>query len=131
MTGRAARITLVTAGKRLADAMGASVLLVLSAPLLGAAALAILATMGSPVLYRQVRTGCGGRGFLLAKLRTMRPGTPGPGDEERLTRVGHFLRATSLDELPQLWNVLRGDMSLVGPRPLLPQYLDRYSARQA
>ena len=116
--------------KRLTDAAGALLILLLGAPFLAFAALAVLVTMGRPVLYRQTRTGLGGRLFMLVKLRTMRAGA-GARDEDRLTRVGRFLRATSLDELLQLWNVLRGDMSLVGPRPLLPEYLDRYSPEQA
>lgn len=95
----------------------------------GAVALAVWGAMGPPVLFRQTRPGLGGRPFQLLKFRTMLAGA-GP-DESRLTAVGRFLRAWSLDELPELWNVLREDMSLVGPRPLLMQYLPRYSARQA
>ena len=84
--------------------------------------------MGSPVLFRQERTGRGGRPFLLRKFRTRREGEG--TDAERLTRFGRFLRASSLDELPELLNVLRGEMSLVGPRPLPVRYLPRYSAAQ-
>lgn len=84
--------------------------------------------MGSPVLFRQERTGRGGRPFLLRKFRTMREGEG--TDAERLTRFGRFLRASSLDELPELLNVLSGEMSLVGPRPLPVRYLPRYSAEQ-
>ena len=84
--------------------------------------------MGSPVLFRQERTGRGGRPFLLRKFRTMREGEG--ADAERLTRFGRFLRASSLDELPELLNVLSGEMSLVGPRPLPVRYLPRYSAEQ-
>jgi lipopolysaccharide/colanic/teichoic acid biosynthesis glycosyltransferase len=93
----------------------------------------IRATMGSPVLFRQRRTGRDGRIFTLFKLRTMSLATPGPAepDHVRLTPLGRWLRATSLDELPQLLNVIRGDMSVVGPRPLLPEYLGRYSPEQA
>jgi sugar transferase EpsL len=116
--------------KRLIDSSAASFLFIATAPLSALAALAILATMGRPILYRQTRTGIGGRLFTLLKLRTMLSGH-GLSDEARLTPVGRFLRATSLDELPQLWNVLRGDMSLVGPRPLLPEYLQRYTPEQA
>jgi lipopolysaccharide/colanic/teichoic acid biosynthesis glycosyltransferase len=109
--------------------------LVVTAPLLGAVAAAIRFQMGSPVLFRQVRPGLGGRLFEVVKFRTMRDAVGADGrplpDAERLTALGRFLRATSLDELPQLWNVLRGDLSIVGPRPLLVQYLSRYSPRQA
>lgn len=91
--------------------------------------------LGSPVLFRHVRPGRGGEPFTLYKLRTMRDLRDERGellpDEERLTPLGRLLRRTSLDELPELWNVLRGDMSLVGPRPLLLEYLPRYSADQA
>ena len=105
-----------------------------SVPLVLAAAGAIWLTMGRPVLFRQVRIGFREHPFTLWKLRTMRDaagpdGQPLP-DDLRLTRVGRFLRATSLDELPELWNVLRGEMSLVGPRPLLPEYLPLYNERQ-
>lgn len=91
--------------------------------------------LGSPVLFKQVRTGLQGEPFTLFKFRTMtddrgEDGNPLP-DALRLTKLGRFLRATSLDELPELWNVIKGDMSLVGPRPLLVQYLDRYSPEQA
>ncbi len=115
--------------KRLADLVLGSALLLLTAPLLGLAALAVRLDLGPGVLFRQTRSGLRGRPFTLYKLRTMRTG-PGP-DAERLTRLGRLLRACSVDELPELWNVLRGDMSLVGPRPLLPQYLERYTPRQA
>jgi lipopolysaccharide/colanic/teichoic acid biosynthesis glycosyltransferase len=121
--------------KRAIDVTGAVVLLVASGPLVLVAGLAIAVTMGLPVLFRQSRTGRGGRPFTLWKLRTMRPVRDGESPigsaAVRLTRVGRWLRATSLDEVPQLWNVLRGEMSLVGPRPLLPEYVGRYSPRQA
>jgi lipopolysaccharide/colanic/teichoic acid biosynthesis glycosyltransferase len=103
-------------------------LVILAVPMLALAA-AIRVRMGSPVLFRQVRPGLHGEPFTLVKLRTMRTGDG--TDAERLTGLGRFLRSTSLDELPELWNILRGDMSLVGPRPLLVEYLDRYTPRQA
>lgn len=115
--------------KRLVDVLGAAFGLLTAAVPMGLIALGIRLTMGSPVLFRQVRPGLHGQPFTLVKFRTMRIGAG--DDATRLTRLGRFLRATSLDELPELWNVLRGDMSLVGPRPLLVEYLDRYSARQA
>jgi len=120
-------------GKRLIDAAVAGVLLVLTAPLLVVVAAAVAVTMGRPVFFRQVRPGRGGVPFRLVKFRTMRvvEGAGPETDAARLTRTGRWLRATSLDELPTLWNVLRGDMSLVGPRPLLLEYLDRYTPRQA
>ena len=118
--------------KRALDVAGAAALLVVASPVLAAAAVGIVATMGRPVLYRQRRTGLGGRVFTLVKLRTMRAARDaGEPDAARLTPLGRWLRALSVDELPQLWNVLRGDMSLVGPRPLLPEYLGRYTAEQA
>lgn len=92
-------------------------------------AAAIICTMGRPVLFRQERAGCGGRPFLFLKFRTMRDGEG--TDAERTTRLGRILRKTSLDELPQLWHVLSGKMSLVGPRPLPTRYLPRYSPEQA
>jgi lipopolysaccharide/colanic/teichoic acid biosynthesis glycosyltransferase len=104
-------------------------------PLFIAVSLLVWLFMGRPVLFRQLRPGRFAKPFWLLKFRTMsdRADTAGKllPDAERLTRVGRFLRATSLDELPQLWNVLRGDISLVGPRPLLMQYLPRYSPEQA
>jgi sugar transferase EpsL len=115
--------------KRLFDVLLAAAALLVAAVPLAVLAVAIRVTMGSPVLFRQVRPGLHGRPFTLVKLRTMRTGDG--SDAERLTRLGRFLRSSSLDELPELWNVLRGDMSLVGPRPLLVEYLPRYSTRQA
>jgi len=91
-------------------------------------ALLVLAFLGRPVFFCQERAGMDGRPFILVKFRTMREG-PEP-DAERLTRFGRFLRASSLDELPELWNVLKGEMSLVGPRPLPTRYLPRYSVEQ-
>jgi lipopolysaccharide/colanic/teichoic acid biosynthesis glycosyltransferase len=117
--------------KRGVDVAVAGLGLMATAAPMGAIALAVRVRMGRPVLFRQERPGLHGRPFTLLKLRTMR-GAPGDGpDSERLTALGRALRATSLDELPELVNVLRGDMSLVGPRPLLTEYLDRYSPEQA
>jgi sugar transferase EpsL len=117
--------------KRALDvAVAAPLLLVAALPML-AIAVAIRVSMGTPVVFRHRRVGENGRLFTLLKFRTMRDGAPGEPDEVRLTVVGRVLRALSLDELPQLWNVLRGEMSLVGPRPLLPQYLERYTREQA
>ncbi len=124
------RLLIKTAVDRTAALAG----LVVAAPVLAGAAVAVRATMGSPVLFRQKRPGRGERVFEIVKFRTMREATDAQGralsDEERLTPVGRWLRATSVDELPQLWNVLRGDLSLVGPRPLLVRYLPRYSPEQ-
>lgn len=92
-------------------------------------AIAVWAALGRPVLFAQERAGLGGRPFRLVKFRTMREG--GGDDAERLTRLGRFLRATSLDELPEFWNVLAGEMSLVGPRPLPTAYLPLYTREQA
>lgn len=115
--------------KRLIDVVAASIGLVVLMPLLTVIAVAIRVSMGRPVLFRQRRPGYRGRPFTLIKFRTMRA-TSGT-DAERLTWLGRFLRRLSLDELPQLWNVLKGEMSLVGPRPLLLEYLPRYSPEQA
>jgi len=109
----------------------AAAALVLLAPLVLLAGVTVRLSMGSPALFRHRRAGYQGRPFTLLKFRTMRPGVPGESDDARLTRLGAFLRACSLDELPQLWNVLRGDMSLVGPRPLLMEYLEHYTPEQA
>ncbi len=98
-------------------------------PLMVVTGLAVWAGLGRPLLFVQERPGLGGRPFRLVKFRTMREGSG--SDAERLTRVGWALRSTSLDELPELWNVLRGDLSLVGPRPLLMRYLPRYTPEQA
>jgi lipopolysaccharide/colanic/teichoic acid biosynthesis glycosyltransferase len=123
-------------GKRLLDLIVALPLALLTLPLLVAAAVLAAAQNGGPWLFRQRRPGLGGRLFTLYKLQTMTSARhPATGqllpDAERLPPLGRWLRATSLDELPQLWNVVRGDMSLVGPRPLLPNYLSLYSPRQA
>ena len=121
--------------KRLFDVLASLVLLLLLAAPLAIVALLVLVILGRPVLFRQRRPGLGGRPFEIIKFRTMlsafdSAGRPLP-DANRLTRFGRFLRATSLDELPELFNVLRGDMSLVGPRPLLMEYLGRYTEEQA
>jgi sugar transferase EpsL len=121
--------------KRGFDIIGAAVAVLILAPVALAICLLIWAAMGRPVLFRQPRAGLHGRPFELIKFRTMRKGFDGDGnplpDARRITRLGRLLRASSLDELPELWNVLRGDMSLVGPRPLMMEYLPRYSAEQA
>lgn len=121
--------------KRLLDIAGAAVGLVLLSPVILCCAIVIARSMGRPVLFRQERPGLGGRPFGMVKFRTMSDARGSDGqllpDGERLTRMGRFLRSTSLDELPELWNVLVGDMSLVGPRPLLMSYLDRYTPEQA
>jgi len=119
-----------TSVKRTIDVLGASVVLLVTSPLLLLVALAINWKSGNPILFRQIRIGKGGRPFMLIKFRTMHSAAPDDGDADRLTPLGAFLRGTSLDELPQLWNVVRGEMSLVGPRPLLPQYLGRYTKEQ-
>jgi sugar transferase EpsL len=120
--------------KRLIDASVAVVGLVILAPLVAGVAIVVRGSLGRPVLFRQERPGRHGRPFTILKFRTMRDverdGAQAP-DEDRLTRVGGFLRSTSLDELPELVNVLKGEMSLVGPRPLLMPYLDLYSETQA
>lgn len=121
--------------KRFLDIVFSTTLLCLVAPLLAVTALAVRLGLGSPVLFTQTRPGLHGRPFRMIKFRTMRDvvdafGAPLP-DAERLTALGRFLRSTSLDELPELWNVLRGDMSLVGPRPLLMEYLPLYTPEQA
>lgn len=121
--------------KILFDKAVALILLVVLSPLLLLIAVLVWATSGLPVFYRQVRPGRTACPFEILKFRTMRPAADRSSelatDAQRLSGVGVFLRSTSLDELPELWNVLRGDLSLVGPRPLLTQYLDRYSFEQA
>ena len=121
--------------KRTMDVVAAGAGLVATAPVLAASAAAVYATMGRPIFFRQQRPGLGGEPFELIKFRTMRLSAPGQDDigseANRITPVGQFLRSTSLDELPTLINVLRGEMSLVGPRPLLMRYLPRYSPEQA
>lgn len=110
--------------------MAAAALLVLS-PLMAVIAAVVRLLLGRPVLFRQQRPGLHGRPFTLVKFRSMAGGRETSTDAGRLTPLGRWLRATSLDELPQLWNVVRGEMSLVGPRPLLVRYLDRYTPEQA
>lgn len=120
--------------KRVFDLVVGVPMLALSAPVQAAVAVVVAATLGRPVFFRQARPGLDGEPFELIKFRTMKAADPSRGltdDESRLTAVGRVLRSTSLDELPSLWNVVRGDMSLVGPRPLLMQYLPRYSPEQA
>jgi len=130
----------IQAGWRLSFKLGFDKLVALAglavmSPLLLVVALLIRVRMGAPVLYQQVRPGRAGLPFRVYKFRTMRDAVDSDGrplpDGARLTAVGRFLRASSLDEIPQLWNVLRGDLSLVGPRPLLMRYLSRYTAKQA
>lgn len=121
--------------KRIMDILGAGVGLILLSPLLVLLYVLIRRQMGAPVLFRQIRPGKDGVPFEIVKFRTMKDahspdGTPLP-DAERMTPIGTKLRSSSLDELPELWNVLKGDMSLVGPRPLLMEYLPLYSPSQA
>jgi lipopolysaccharide/colanic/teichoic acid biosynthesis glycosyltransferase len=115
--------------RRAVDVVGATFLTVIFSPVLAALAAAIRLTMGRPILFRQLRPGYKGRPFEVLKFRTMR-NEEGLPDEERLTRLGVFMRQLSLDELPQLWNILRGDMSFIGPRPLLMEFLRWYSPEQ-
>lgn len=121
--------------KRIIDLAGALIVLAVVWPGMLLVALTIWLTMGKPILFRQMRPGLGARPFMLAKFRTMTEAlssTVDPStDAARLTSVGKVLRRFSLDELPQLWNVLRGEMSLVGPRPLLMEYLSQYTPEQA
>ncbi|MEV1154536.1 sugar transferase [Micromonospora chokoriensis] len=120
--------------KRIIDLVVAAVLLILASPALIVVTVLVAVGLGRPVLFRQCRAGLHGQPFEMVKFRTMRPPNLSLGllgDRDRLTPLGRWLRASSLDELPTLWNVLRGDMSLVGPRPLLPEYLSRYSPHQA
>lgn len=121
--------------KRVMDIIGASLGLVLLSPLIAVLALMIRRNLGSPILFRQIRPGKKGAPFEMIKFRSMRNANNTSGialpDAERISPFGATLRSTSLDELPELWNVLKGDMSLVGPRPLLMEYLPLYSQRQA
>lgn len=121
--------------KRLIDLSAATVALLLFSPLLLVVAFLVRTNLGSPVLFRQLRPGRYGEPFAMLKFRSMTEARDGDGallpDADRLPAFGKFLRSSSLDELPGLWNVVRGDMSLVGPRPLLMEYLPLYSAEQA
>lgn len=122
-------------GKRGFDLAASTTLLVVFSPLLAVIALLVRVAIGTPVFFRQPRPGRGGQPFVLVKFRTMTDSRGAQGavlpDRDRLMPLGRFLRASSIDELPELWNVLKGDMSLVGPRPLLIEYLPLYSAEQA
>lgn len=121
--------------KRLIDLTASAAALLILSPLIGTVALLIRMKLGSPVLFRQMRPGKDGKPFAMMKFRSMTDGRDAMGellpDGERLTRFGRWLRSSSVDELPGLWNIVRGDMSLVGPRPLLMDYLPLYSAEQA
>jgi len=120
--------------KRVFDVLAASIGLLLLSPVIAIVALMIRRRLGTPVLFRQVRPGMNGKPFEMVKFRTMRDAVDAQGnvlpDAERMTSFGSFLRSSSLDELPELWNVIKGDMSLVGPRPLLMEYLPLYNAEQ-
>ena len=130
------RQTLYTrVGKRTVDVTAAALGLVVLSPVLAVVAGLVRTRLGTPVLFRQARPGLGGEPFEMIKFRTMTDARDAEGrllpDADRLPPFGRFLRSASLDELPELWNVLKGDMSLVGPRPLLVRYLDRYTPEQA
>jgi sugar transferase EpsL len=121
--------------KRSIEIIAGCTMIILSSPILIAVGMIIWLQMGTPVIFRQIRSGLNGKPFILYKFRTMnnlkeQKGTLLP-DEKRITRIGSLLRDTSLDELPEIFNILKGDMSFVGPRPLLMQYLERYSSEQA
>ena len=121
--------------KPMIDRAASALALVLLGPLMAGVALVVLLRLCRPVLFRQLRPGLHGRPFVIHKFRTMTEARGADGsllpDAERLTRFGRFLRSTSLDELPELWNVVKGEMSLVGPRPLRMKYLSRYTPEQA
>lgn len=121
--------------KRLFDILIASIALILLSPVLLLVAHKVKKNLGSPVLFRQVRPGLNGKPFEMIKFRSMKDALDAQGhplpDSERLTPFGKMLRSSSLDELPELWNVLKGEMSIVGPRPLLMEYLPLYNAEQA
>lgn len=121
--------------KRLLDIIIAAIALILLSPLYAFVAYKVKKNLGSPVLFRQVRPGLHGKSFEMIKFRTMRDAADAQGnplpDSERLTPFGKMLRSSSLDEMPELWNVIKGDMSIVGPRPLLTEYLPLYNTEQA
>lgn len=121
--------------KRLLDIIIATIALILLSPLYAFVAYKVKKNLGSPVLFRQVRPGLNGKPFEMIKFRTMKDAVDAQGnplpDSERLTPFGKMLRSTSLDEMPELWNVIKGDMSVVGPRPLLMEYLPLYNEEQA
>ncbi|MBT1672660.1 sugar transferase [Curtobacterium flaccumfaciens] len=128
------RRTRTLRAKRFSDIVGAALALVALAPVLAVVAVLVAARLGRPVLFRQPRPGLHGETFTILKFRTMLEPDPTAGlvsDSDRLTPFGSFLRSTSLDELPSLWNILRGDMSFVGPRPTLCRYLDLYTAEES
>lgn len=120
--------------KRFYDIIFAILLLILFSPIFLLVSISVFIFLGSPIIFCQLRPGLNGEGFIIYKFRTMKDGVDSQGnllpDSQRLTRFGQFLRSTSLDELPELWNVLKGNMSFVGPRPLMMEYLPRYSAEQ-
>jgi sugar transferase EpsL len=134
MTYRSTSTLYARSLKRLLDIAGSGLALCVLAPVFGVVALMVRLRLGSPVIFRQSRPGLAGVPFQMFKFRTMTERSDYSGrplaDEDRLERFGRFLRSTSLDELPELWNVFTGEMSLVGPRPLLMKYLDRYSPEQ-
>lgn len=121
--------------KRLIDIIGSLIGLAITSPIIVAVSIIIYFTMGKPIFFKQLRPGLNGKPFCIYKFRTMLDLRDEDGkllpDEKRLTTIGKFLRSTTLDELPEFWNVLKGDMSLVGPRPLLMEYLDRYTPEQS
>lgn len=124
----------VAFGKRVVDFLGALVLMFLLSPILLICSVAVLISMGRPIFFRQIRIGFHEKPFEIVKFRTMRPPKKGESllfsDADRVTRVGQFLRKTSLDELPELWNIFKGEMSFVGPRPLLPAHLEVFTIEQ-
>jgi sugar transferase EpsL len=130
-----ARNRLLLGVKRTLDLIGAGVGLIALSPLLAGIGLFLLLKQGRPIFFRQRRPGLHGRLFTIVKFRTMRSARPGEvwyaTDPQRVTRIGRILRSTSLDELPELWNVLRGEMSIVGPRPLLVEFLANYTPEEA